>query len=143
MTTLTTTTPTTRRPLLHRYPQQSSPQPAYLRLTDDGSVDVDWDSEIGGGVPADVWDRRTFRWYFGDPSLTRDEIDILLALVAPLIARVHEGHSIEWDGSNYVGYLSDDAVEAEETLERLCIHAYSVEEWDEDLDGELADYYNY
>lgn len=107
-------------PLHHQYPGQCSVQPAYLELYEDGSVSADWDGEIGGGTPMNVWNGRSIRWSLPD-SLTGEAVADFLARedVAALLARIHEGHSVEWDGSNNVGRLTEDAAEAQQDLEQL------------------------
>lgn len=107
-------------PLHHQYPGECSAQPAYLELDEDGNVSADWDGEIGGGTPMNVWHGRTLRWTLPD-SLTGDAIADFVARedVAALLARIHDGHSVEWDGSNNVGRLDDDAREAQDNLEQL------------------------
>ncbi|MFW6312573.1 MAG: hypothetical protein ACOC2N_01650, partial [Spirochaetota bacterium] len=49
-------------PLYHQYDGQTTPQPAYLELTEDGEAWVDYSPEIGGAVPARVYDGRDQRW---------------------------------------------------------------------------------
>ena len=39
--------------------------------------------------------------------------------------RIHAGHSVEWDGSNHVGRLTQDAVDASYALERMCATTWS------------------
>lgn len=114
-------------PLYHKYATQLQPQPAFLYLTADGEVGLDWASEIGG-VPADVWHDRTFRWYVS-PFLSKDACDMLLndEEVLALLERVHSGHYVEWDGSNHVGRLTEDARDAKEALEELLDRRYNYE----------------
>jgi hypothetical protein len=107
-------------PLFHRYPGQTSPQPAYIEMTEDGEVSADYSGEIGNAVPMYVWHGRTLRWSV--PSDVRGEA-LAEFLADPetlaLLERVHAGHVVDWDGNNHVGSLSDDARDASEGLDRL------------------------
>lgn len=107
-------------PLHHQYPGECSAQPAYLELDEDGNVEADWDGEIGGGTPMTVWNGRSLRWTLPD-ALTGEAVADFVARedVAALLARIHDGHSVEWDGSNNVGRLTEDAREAQDDLEQL------------------------
>ena len=104
-------------PLYHRYPGQHAPQKGFLELSEDGTVRVDWNSEIGNAVPFYVHHRRTLRWtlneYLSGRALShflgRDDVQALLE-------RIHAGHSIEWDGNNNIGKLDADAQTAEDDL---------------------------
>lgn len=108
-------------PVYHRYPQQTSAQPAYIEMDKDGAVGVDWDGIIGGGVPMDVWHRQTQRWSIPNTVIGAALADFLgRDDVQALLERIHAGHSVEWDGSNHVGRLNQDAVDASYALERLC-----------------------
>lgn len=107
-------------PLYRRFSGQFQPQPAYVHLGEDGNVHADYCGIIGAGQPMDVWHGRTRRWGV-NPEVNGDQIADLLESdkVRALLERVHAGLSIEWDGSNYVGRLTDDAREASAALERI------------------------
>lgn len=104
-------------PVYHQYPRQTKPQDAYLELDGSGELRVSWDAEIGNAMPMSVWHKRDLRW--GIPNtlrgnaiaefLERDDIQALLA-------RVYDGHHVEWNGSNDVGILTPDAEYASEEL---------------------------
>ena len=104
-------------PLHHQYPGQCQPQSASLELDENGNVSAGWDED---GTPMYVWNGRTIQWSLPE-SLTGEAVADFVARadVAALLARVHEGHSIEWDGSNNVGRLTEDAREAQDDLEQL------------------------
>lgn len=126
-------------PVYHHYPQQTSAQPAYIEMDEDGDVRVDWDGEIGGAVPMSVWHGRTMRWTIPNSLTGRALADFLQrADVQALLDRVAEGHSVAWDGHNHVGRLTDDGRDASDSLERLCARVWeesdyaqirSAEEW--------------
>lgn len=98
-----------------------------LSLDEDGTVDVYSRDYYGGdGSPMDEWHNRTLTWGFGlRGDLSVIDRDTLARDLQPgghlysLIARVHAGHSVDWDGSNYVGALTEDAQEASDEIDRL------------------------
>lgn len=104
-------------PLFKQYDGQAMPQPAYVELTEDGQVTADWSGEIGGALPMTVWHGRTRR-YRVPSAIKGSGLRALVERIQPLLERVHGGHLVEWDGSNLVGRLSDDAQAAEEQIER-------------------------
>ena len=106
-------------PLYCRYRNEINPQPAYVIMTEDGTVTADYSGEIGNGVPMYVWHNRTLRWRV--PSTIRGSClaeKLQSPEVAALLQRVHDGHTVEWDGSNYAGKLTADAQAADEALEK-------------------------
>lgn len=107
-------------PLYRRLHGQYQPQPAYVYLDEDGNVHADYCGIIGAGQPMDVWHGRTRRWSV-NPEVNGDQLAELLESdkVRALLERVHAGLSIEWNGSNYVGRLTDDARDASDELERI------------------------
>ncbi len=116
-----------RVPLYRRYPRQTEPQPAHVEMDEDGEVSADYSGEIGGAVPMSVWHHRTLRWSVPADVRGAALADLLeSAEVRTLLARIHAGHAVEWDGSNHAGLLSEDAHEASEALQAL-------------LDAELED----
>ena len=123
-----------------RYPVESGRAPRCqtqwrLSLDEDGTVDVYGRDYYGGdGTPMDEWLNRTLTWGFGlrgDMSVI--DRDALARDLQPggqlysLIARVHAGHSVDWDGSNHVGDLTDDAQEALDEIDRLLSTGYYCE----------------
>lgn len=105
-------------PLFSQYPSQLQPQPAYIYLYTDGRVCADYSGEIGNGRPADEWHGVTLTWSIA-PYMTGEQLADLLGRddIRALLQRVHEGHDTRWDGSNWVGTLTDDASSAFEALE--------------------------
>lgn len=76
----------------------------------------------GDGVPESVWHgrRRRYELARGDAVLSLEALRALLAeggRLATLIDRIIAGLSTDWDGSNMVGTLTDDAIAAEAELE--------------------------
>jgi hypothetical protein len=109
-----------RAPLYTRYSGQTAPQPAYIEMSETGFVSADYSGDIGNGVPIEVYNGRTLTWRIpsdisGDALadfLERDD-------VVSLLIRIHSGHTVEWDGRNMAGKLTDDAQDANERLEYL------------------------
>jgi hypothetical protein len=89
--------------------------PAYICLDQNGFVFTDY-GEVSS--PYIVFGR-TLRWPI-NANLNGREIKKLFAESAFLLERIHAGHSIEWDGKNNAGSLSDDASEAADELSELC-----------------------
>lgn len=113
-------------PLYQQYAGQTNPQPAYLFLTEDGEAGLDWTGEIGNAVPLDVWHHRTLRWSVA-PQLSKVGCKELLEdpKVVALLGRIHAGHSVEWDGNNMVGRLTEDASDASYNLQKYLDEKYN------------------
>src|SRR5690606_41610912 len=93
----------------------------------------DYSGEVGGGVPASVWNG-TVRRYSINNQLSADQITDLLTEFLPVFQRVLDGAETKWDGSNWIGVLSDDAQDAESELESLgndveCNLITDLKEW--------------
>lgn len=100
------------------YGGQSEPQACHLNLDlEDGELFCDYNGNIGSGVSAAVYHRRILT--IGIPTLTGEAANELMAEVAPIAQRVLDGASIEWNGNNNVGQLSDEAQAAFEELTRV------------------------
>lgn len=95
-------------PLFKQYDGELQPQPAYVSMGADGDVEADWSGEVGNAVPMTVWHNRTLRWRV-PAQAEGTALAEFLRENAPLFERVHAGHSIEWDGNNMVGKLTNDA----------------------------------
>jgi len=122
--------------LYHRYPQQTQPQGTYIELDPESrTARADWDGEIGGAVPFSVWHRTTLRYTLPSVYLTADGIGAIMDEMAPLMERVCDGHTVEWDGSNHVGRMTDDASETNEEIQNTLMDRRvdsddEVEVWD-------------
>lgn len=95
------------------------PYNAYLLLDEDGNVSTDTRAPWDCGSPIDEWHGRTRTWKV--PAAVRgDALDYAFrnSKILELLQRVHNGHSVDWNGNNYVGALDDDAEEASGELER-------------------------
>jgi hypothetical protein len=133
-------------PLYHHYSQQSSPQGAFIELDlSTGRLSADWNSEIGGAVPMDVYHGHVRRFRIPN-NLHRDEINKLLDEVKPFAEVAVEGYDTYWDGNNHKPELSEEAQEALDAIERVCedlldssegTPVWSVDEWLENSGGEI------
>ena len=121
-------------PVYEKYDSEFQPQPAFIRMDEDGEIDA-WVNGNINGTPMSVWHGRTLTWRV--PSNVRG--DALLAFVQehhPLFERVYLGHEVDWDGNNHVGKLDEDAQAASEEIEKATealhdesIDVCSMEEW--------------
>jgi hypothetical protein len=109
---------TGRGALRCQYPGQQQPQPVFAELDlETGELSTRYNPEIGNGVPMNVWNNRSMRFYFaGIPTVAR--ANAAMREVAPLAQRVLDGASVVWNGSNYVGRLTDAAEDAAEEIEK-------------------------
>lgn len=123
-------------PLYSKYPREFKPQPAYIEMTEDGDVSADYSGEIGDAIPMYVWNKRTLRWNIL-PSANGDSLADWLesAEISALLERIHDGHTVDWNGSNYTGHLDDDAQAASDELDRILNGSWALpydttEVWD-------------
>ena len=117
------TYPDKELPLHLHYPGQHEPQPAFVQLHKDGEVEFGYEGLINA-VPEAVGNHRVVRFDSICPYLTLEGIDKLHREIRPLLEEVAEGHSIEWNGSNYVGRFTE---EAEEAADRLRIRLWETD----------------
>ncbi|RJX35684.1 MAG: hypothetical protein C4525_03255 [Desulfarculus sp.] len=108
--------------LAYRDGQSIGSYRARLLLKEDGRIllepegDPLWHDD---GTRMDIWHRQTLHW--GIPcDAAADDLEELLAdpesELHRLLARIHAGHTVEWDGSNHRGRVSEDAQEAADEL---------------------------
>ena len=99
-------------PVFFQYPQQTSPQPAFLEF-DPSSPELflkaDYSGEIGPALPADVALGKLVRFYIHSFA-SRDS---LLSLaddedLAAMLTNVRDHYRIVWNGNNYVGQCDLD-----------------------------------
>lgn len=122
------------RPLFAQYDGQLQPQRAYIELDEDGNINADYSGGIGNAVPISVWNGCTLRFRVPHSVNGRELWDYITGEGRPLLARIHAGHEVDWDGNNWRGTLTDDAREAKEALELaleslLTDYAATVDEW--------------
>lgn len=118
-------------PLYCQFAGQFNEQPAFFSLDlRDGEAGADYDANIGGGVPESVW-HGVVRRYPVTARLSRAAVESLAKDLAPLFQRVLNDACDEWDGSNMVGVLGEDARDAEEEIARLLDDAEGdLDVWD-------------
>lgn len=92
---------------------------AVLLLSEDGIVCCKVESPYDG-TPSDQWHKRTLSWEL-PATLTGDDLYGWLSddETLTLLQRCYEGHSVKWDGHNYVGLLDEDAQEAYDEIASL------------------------
>lgn len=126
-------------PLYHKYPDQFSPQRAYIEFqcSEKGFLLADWAGESGNAVPEYVHHKHAIRWYV-DPTTRGSAIIDLFADEGFLACcqRINAGYEEDWDGRNNVGKYSEDALEAidevaakVDTLSDELAETWEVEEW--------------
>lgn len=87
---------------------------AYVQLGLDGRVLLGSALEEAWPWPAKCG--RTRMYEIRDNAITAVGLDKLLDDITPLLQRVSDGMSIEWDGSDEIGILTPDAKIAEEEI---------------------------
>lgn len=104
---------------------------AVLLLSEDGILSYEVYSPYEG-VPFEQAHRRTLSWDL-PATLTGDDLYAALSDIETLtlLQCCYEGHSVVWDGHNYVGRLDEDA---EEAYDEIASVIYDLED-----DGEPAE----
>lgn len=128
-----------RFPVYAHFAGQYLPQPAYLELDiRDGSLDADYSSEIGNGVPGAVWHNLILRFKLAAYT-TAGEIEKIINDNKDLFQAILDGSESHWNGSNWVGQFTDEANELIESLYQSDIFMFDSEggmielaEWIED-----------
>ncbi len=128
-------------PLYCQYDGQCTTQPAYVEIAPEARI-LSSDYSGDDGIPMDVWNERRLQIPVSN-QLRNDEIDALLLELVPLAVRVCEGYADHWDGSNYVGCYSSDAITAWEAIKDICRQALpddnggimDADDWLEDNEG--------
>lgn len=121
-----------RAALHYQYAGQLQPQQAYVYVSEAGEVSADYDGNIGGGMPAHIWNKRTLSMRVSSQTDARAlAAHLQSAPIVALLERIVAGHSIEWDGSNHRGRLSSDAQDAFDDLEGALLF------WSEDTDNQV------
>lgn len=101
-----------------------------LCLDENGAVYLWSKHRDESGVHAAVWHGRD-REYDIPHSVDLDQMKCNLDEITNLCQRIHDGLSVDWNGSNNVGTLSEDALQAEEELRELLVdvnnqHHYEI-----------------
>lgn len=101
---------TCRGRLLKQYPSQNKPQDRYIEVNSDGDIDIDWNAEIGNAVLSDVYHNRVIRIRIN--FTTKKEAKNFVLENIELFRTLVDGMRTRWNGSNYVGVLTDEASDA-------------------------------
>lgn len=97
----------------YTFPGQYREQNAFFELdTQTGKVNAMHNPEIGNAIPFSVYHGIDRRYSF-NPYIKMRTVNDLGKKLIPLFQRVINGTSIEWDGSNNIAILSEDAHAAE------------------------------
>lgn len=96
-----------------------------------GLVSVDTEAQHVNTVPMDVWHGRTLRWSV-PTDVSGEALTEALEALRPQLEAVAAGHAVEWDGSNHIGHLTEEAQEASLDVEQ------ALESLESDLDVSLA-----
>ena len=123
---------TRRHDLLRHDPGASPPalQRPYLELDPEGrTVALDARCQCETGEPEYVWHGRSHRYAL---PVCVDPQALVEWLRGPeaqaLLRRICEGHTVEWDGHNHVGTLTQDAADASDTLADALLDAETLSE---------------
>lgn len=120
-------------PLWAKLPNQVNPQHCYLEWDPaaPGELEAYYCAEVGNALPASIWHGIRLRWLI--PAATsaqslRDLADD--GTLAALLGKLEDSHSIEWNGSNYVGRYPEHLVDAvsqhlDRTIETAIVHSGS------------------
>lgn len=85
-------------------------------------------SHPGSGTPMDVWLGQARRFRTAQTP-TPEGMDSIIDDLWPLLEQVYEGGTIEWDGSNHVGVLTEDAQRAEDEIRERIERDYDHDWW--------------
>jgi hypothetical protein len=131
-----------------QYGSQSRPQDAYLELDlETGKLTADYNGEIGNAVSSHVWHGRVQRINFA-PLLKIEKINELMDDLEDLCQKILDNSSVDWNGSNYVGNLTDEGREAHESACRTAeefgdeddlMTVANFVEWFYDVKAEIVD----
>jgi hypothetical protein len=121
-------------------PLYLQPGRAYVELEEDGTVSAGCDPDVGSGVPIEVWNGVTRRFKVS-PFVSGAALHAYLTGPGRrLLATIHAGHEVEWDGSNRRGSPTSAAAAASDDLKAALEELDTVAVWgvDEFLFGANA-----
>lgn len=121
-------------PLRYKYPGQILDQPAYIELDEDGTVRVDFSGEIGNSLPSTVWNGRDLRWNVPN-QMSKTGIDRLIDELLPKLEELYGEHTVESDGANLVGRLTERGERLNEEIEAYC---YQIDTFEYGLEEVMA-----
>lgn len=130
--------------ILSRTPTDSGFAPRsweHANLTIDENGDVRLTTRThhaaGEGIPVEECNQRTLVYTLASSECRQCALDTKRlredlaegGRLAVLLEWVIAGHSVEWDGNNYVGHLTEDATEASYELQQVGDYASDVDVW--------------
>lgn len=127
--------PNGKAPVYAKFDGQCQPQPAYIHIGENGSIYADYDGSVGSGVPANVWNKRDSRISIRQTTSGKALRELFAdEAFLGLVRRYYDGFDTEWNGSNNVGRLTEDAREALSEIERTaegldCINVFDASDW--------------
>ena len=123
-------------PLYHRLPHLAEPQKAILEMDFKGVVTATWDK--GGESSVPEFARGAYlRWPLS-PRADGESLHNFLQSdrMRSLLERVHNGHQVDWNGSELVSHLDEHAQKARSELESVLKEKpylertiYNVKDW--------------
>ncbi len=117
--------------LYAHYQGQTDRQDAYIALDlRDGRMWAHYNPEIGNAVPMSVYHRAVQRWYM--PPFRASTANRIMDTIASLAQAVLDGATVEWDGSNNVGRLTEDATDAVEKI------GIEINTWADDASDDIC-----
>jgi|GEM_PF-6525906 len=69
-------------PIYDKYPSQCEPQPAYIKLSENGELVAESSGEIGNARPADEWHRCTLTWKITPTGIADGPQEIAVAVIS-------------------------------------------------------------
>lgn len=105
----------------------------YLVIDEDGDVSVEKRTYYGDNATSEYeWHQRTLAYRILGDVIDDQRLRTDLSqggTLANLIDCIADGHEVRWDGSNYRGYLTEDAHDASDTLRRALEVDYGDDVW--------------
>jgi len=121
------------------YSGQISPQNAYIAIDlRDGTIWATYNGEIGNAVPMDVWNGLTHRYCLPFPVYA-ESVNKCMEELVPKFEELQQNFEEIWDGSNWVGKLTDKGIELSEEIEKFIENNFD-EEYDAIKVVDASDY---
>lgn len=124
-------------------------------MNEDGRATIGIVRDYGdSGTTFNRWHGRELAWGLNicGPAIADDGwLESMCEKIMPFLQRVHDGHSVDWDGSNNVGRLTDDAKAAQDDIYEIVSTAdlasdmavWDMLAWIADVpDSEVMDFVN-
>lgn len=109
------------KPLYNVFPRQTTPQPAYLYVYGDGTVECDYQHNIGNAVSPNIWHGIDLRFRVSE-YLGNQDISDLIEEIKPLVDELLSESVIAWNGSNHTREFSQRGEQIRHEIEQICTH---------------------